>query len=135
MIYGHDKTIHRTTALDVETYKGKVVSVWFRCMALPFQQDEATEERANQMERMSKEINEKEEIHAIDIKRREVVYLLEKRKDCSSNWYFTDLGSSGLAIHVNNARQFNSKEAAEQQRKRFGLDDTWRVVEHIFIKE
>lgn len=133
MIYGHDKTIHRTTALDVETYKGKVVSVWFRCMALPFQQDEATEERANEMERMSKEINEKEEIHAIDIKRREVVYLLEKTRDCSSTWYVDS--RNGIMTDINNALRFDLKGAAELRKKRLGLDDTWHVVEHVFIKE
>lgn len=36
-IYGHDKTIHRTNHLDIETdKKGNVIMVWFRCQPLPF---------------------------------------------------------------------------------------------------
>jgi len=56
MIYGHDKTIHGTEHLDVEVDKnGKVVSVWFRCMALPFEQSLAQPWRANEMNRMYSE--------------------------------------------------------------------------------
>jgi hypothetical protein len=33
-------TIHSTGHLDVETYDGKVVAVWFRCRTLPFAQTE-----------------------------------------------------------------------------------------------
>ncbi len=51
--YGHDKTIHQTTKLDVEVdANGKVVGVWFRCMALPFQQVTADRVRALEMESM-----------------------------------------------------------------------------------
>ena len=52
MNYGHDRTIYRTTKLDVETKDGKVVAVWFRCMALPFQQSEVGAERAEDMAEM-----------------------------------------------------------------------------------
>ncbi len=39
MIYGHDRTIHRSGHLDVETDdNGNVVAVWFRCLSLPFKQ-------------------------------------------------------------------------------------------------
>ncbi len=52
MIYGHNKTIHGTEFLDVETDKdGKVVSVWFRCMALPFKQTYVDMQRSKDMKR------------------------------------------------------------------------------------
>jgi hypothetical protein len=54
--YGRDKTIHQTTELDVETDKnGKVVAVWFRCQALPFQQVTVEKDRALRMETMYKD--------------------------------------------------------------------------------
>ena len=50
MIYGFDKTIHRTGEVNVELDKdGKVVSVWFRCMHLPFTQDIVDDRRAEEM--------------------------------------------------------------------------------------
>jgi hypothetical protein len=53
--YGDDKTIHRTTMVNVETdSKGKVVAVWFRCMALPFDQSTANKQRAEEMRSMYK---------------------------------------------------------------------------------
>ena len=53
MIYGHDKTIHRTEKVNVELDKdGKVVSVWFRCMALPFDQTIVDPIRAREMREM-----------------------------------------------------------------------------------
>ena len=37
MIYGHNKTIHRTGTIDIQmTPSGQVVAVWFRCLSLPF---------------------------------------------------------------------------------------------------
>lgn len=49
-VYGYDKTIHRTTQLDVELDEhGDVVAVWFRCQMLPFRQSRATEARARQL--------------------------------------------------------------------------------------
>lgn len=50
--YGDDKTIHRTTAVDVETHNGEVVSVWFRCQPIAFRQSEVDEGRADAMRRM-----------------------------------------------------------------------------------
>jgi hypothetical protein len=47
--YGRDGTIHRTDYLDVETYKGKVVAVWFRCQHLPFHQAEDNKQRADEL--------------------------------------------------------------------------------------
>jgi len=39
MRYGDNKTWHQTGYIDVETdEKGNVVSVWFRCLLLPFKQ-------------------------------------------------------------------------------------------------
>ena len=50
MIYGHDKTIHHTTGVDVEIDRtGKVVSVWYRCMRLPFTQSVVDDRRAAEM--------------------------------------------------------------------------------------
>jgi hypothetical protein len=58
MIYGHDKTIHGTEHLDVEVDKhGQVVAVWFRCMALPFEQRAANEDRAVEMGQMYKRVS------------------------------------------------------------------------------
>lgn len=36
--YGGNGTIHRTGELDIETYQGTVIAVWFRCQQLPFRQ-------------------------------------------------------------------------------------------------
>lgn len=47
--YGDGGTIHSTGYLDVETYRGKVVAVWFRCRTLPFKQVEVGTERAVEM--------------------------------------------------------------------------------------
>lgn len=53
MIYGHGKTIHQTQELDIEVDEnGKVVAVWFRCIALPFKQMNVDNERAWEMERL-----------------------------------------------------------------------------------
>ena len=55
MIYGHDKTWHRTEHVSVEVHNGKVVAVWFRCMLLPFKVHEVSFERREEMERMCAE--------------------------------------------------------------------------------
>ena len=53
MLYGHDGTIHGTKLVNVEVDKdGKVVSVWFRCCALPFDQTVVDDERAEEMRAM-----------------------------------------------------------------------------------
>lgn len=49
--YGDGGTIHHSGYLDVETYKGEVVAVWFRCQVLPFKQTEVDAERAREMRR------------------------------------------------------------------------------------
>ena len=49
--YGDGGTWHQSGYLDVETYKGKVVAVWFRCQVLPFQQTKVDLERATEMSR------------------------------------------------------------------------------------
>jgi hypothetical protein len=47
---GEDRnTIHGTEFVDVETRNGKVVSVWFRCSLLKFEQHEVDAYRANEM--------------------------------------------------------------------------------------
>ena len=50
--YGDDRTIHGTEYVDVETFGGKVVAVWFRCMPVPFKQAKADTRRASDMEEM-----------------------------------------------------------------------------------
>jgi hypothetical protein len=70
MIYGHNKTIHGTQRLDVEVdHKGRVVSVWFRCCALPFNVVVVDQERAKEMIRMSAEVNRYVKLNAVDIER------------------------------------------------------------------
>lgn len=49
LTYGHDRTIHGTQHLDVETHDGEVVAVWFRCMMLPFEQRTVSLDRGEQM--------------------------------------------------------------------------------------
>lgn len=51
--YGDGGTVHDTAWLDVETHKGTVVAVWFRCRALPFLQTEVDGYRATEMERLT----------------------------------------------------------------------------------
>lgn len=48
-IYGRDKTWHRTDYFNVETYRGEVVAVWFRCQFVPFDQTEVDSQRAVEM--------------------------------------------------------------------------------------
>ena len=43
---GSRNTIHESRLLDVETYKGQVVAVWFRCKMLRFSQSEVDYTRA-----------------------------------------------------------------------------------------
>ncbi len=50
--YGGNRTIHRTGEVNVELDHGRVVSVWFRCRALPFTQHEVDSRRAGEMDRM-----------------------------------------------------------------------------------
>lgn len=53
-IYGGDSTIHQTGYFDIETHKGAVVAVWFRCQPVLFKQAEVERERATDMEAMYK---------------------------------------------------------------------------------
>lgn len=50
--YGDGGTIHGTGHLDVEVRDGRVVSVWFRCQPLPFEQHDVGETRATEMHSM-----------------------------------------------------------------------------------
>ena len=66
MLYGYNKTIHRTGEVNVELDKdGKVVSVWFRCMHLPFTRDVVDDGRAASM-RSAYEQNPGRQIVAIE---------------------------------------------------------------------
>jgi hypothetical protein len=47
--YGDDGTIHNDTTIDVETFNGEVVAVWFRCQLLSFRQDEVDMKRATDL--------------------------------------------------------------------------------------
>ena len=69
-IYGRNNTIHRTKLLNIEIDEktGEVVSVWFRCMPLPFDVHYAEKERADEMRRMYK--GNIPEINAIEIEER-----------------------------------------------------------------
>jgi valyl-tRNA synthetase len=68
MIYGHDKTIHRTQHLNVELSEdGDVVSVWFRCSALPFDQTVVSKSRAKEMKQMYKTGISKIKLNAVEI--------------------------------------------------------------------
>ena len=51
--YGDGGTIHHSGWLDVETFRGTVVAVWFRCQPLPFNQTEVDGDRATEMEHMA----------------------------------------------------------------------------------
>ena len=48
--YGGGRTWHQTGLVNVELHEGKVVSVWFRCRTLPFDQTEVSRERAREMD-------------------------------------------------------------------------------------
>lgn len=51
--YGHDKTIHPNTEVNVETDdNGNVVAVWFRCQPIAFTQSNRGEQRAQEMRSM-----------------------------------------------------------------------------------
>lgn len=54
--YGDGGTIHHSGHLDVETYEGKVVAVWFRCQMLPFEQHDVKADRAAQMTRAAEDL-------------------------------------------------------------------------------
>lgn len=68
MVYGYDGTIHGTQKLNIEVDKtGKVVAVWFRCCALPFNVSVAGEYRAKDMIRMTEDINRRVKLNAVDV--------------------------------------------------------------------
>lgn len=70
-IYGRNNTIHHTKLLNIEVDKltGEVVSVWFRCMILPFAITKVERERTNVMKKAYKE-NKIPQINAIEIEER-----------------------------------------------------------------
>lgn len=53
--YGDGTTIHSTGHVDIETYNGEVVAVWFRCQTLRFNHVEVDENRATEMKKAYKE--------------------------------------------------------------------------------
>ena len=68
MIYGNEGTIHGTQLLNVEVdADGNVVSVWFRCCALPFDVTRVSYDRATEMTRMSESVNKRVKLNAVDI--------------------------------------------------------------------
>ena len=71
-IYGRNNTIHHTKLLNIEIDKktGEVVSVWFRCMALPFDITKVDKERAKEMRSMYKE-NKPINLLAVEIEQEE----------------------------------------------------------------
>lgn len=66
-IYGRENTIHRTKLLNIEVDKksGEVISVWFRCMPLPFNVTKVDKERVDEMKRAYK-ANKIMDINAIE---------------------------------------------------------------------
>ena len=50
--YGDGGTIHHSGYLDVETFEGKVVAVWFRCQPLAFKQVRVDTLRGTEMDDM-----------------------------------------------------------------------------------
>jgi hypothetical protein len=63
MIYGN-KTGH----LNIEVNKkGKIVSVWFRCCALPFDVTIVGNSRASEMDRMYEETVNSVKLNAVDV--------------------------------------------------------------------
>ena len=54
--YGRTNTIHRSKLVNVEvdSKTGEVVSVWFRCLALPFDVSKVDKNRVKEMKEMSK---------------------------------------------------------------------------------
>ncbi len=85
MIYGHDKTIYRTGHLDIETDpNGNIVSVWFRCLMLPFRQVRVNDDRA----KIRGELRKTQQIKAIEIEdagdkefRADAIQLIRDRLD------------------------------------------------------
>ena len=66
--YGDHGTIHHTEHLHVETdKKGRVVSVWFRCLQLPFEQVQVNTERADDMTRATRDVQKRVRIQAVDV--------------------------------------------------------------------
>ena len=53
MKYGGNETIHQTGQVNVEVNQnGEVVSVWFRCMPLPFTESVVDDRRSKEMHGM-----------------------------------------------------------------------------------
>lgn len=76
MIYGNEGTIHGTQKLNIEIDKrGGVVSVWFRCCALPFDVTVVDEGRAIEMANMSDRVNKHTKLNAVDIDNKDTEYL------------------------------------------------------------
>jgi hypothetical protein len=62
--YGGDGTIHGTTYLNIETdAKGDIVSVWFRCQAIPYEVIVVDDTRAYEMKQMYKVMITKNSSH------------------------------------------------------------------------
>ena len=69
-LYGGENTIHRTKLLNIEVdrWTGKVVSVWFRCLHLPFDITSVDKNRSKEMKRLYEE-NEPVKIDAIEVEK------------------------------------------------------------------
>lgn len=67
-IYGRNNTIHHTKLLNIEVDKktNEIVSVWFRCMSLPFDVHKVDKYRTDEMKRHYEE-NKPVQINAIEI--------------------------------------------------------------------
>ena len=65
--YGDGGTIHHSMNLNIETYKGKVMVVWFRCQPLPFDVHEIDFYRAQELDYMMNK-DYIPELHGIEVK-------------------------------------------------------------------
>jgi hypothetical protein len=62
--YGDGGTVHNSIDLDIETYNGEVIAVWFRCQHLPFKQFKIDECRKRELERYPATV----ELHGVEVR-------------------------------------------------------------------
>jgi hypothetical protein len=133
MIYGHDKTIHRTKLLNVEIYKGKIVSVWYRCLALPFNVTEVDQSRAKEMQFMYEKQETNIDIEAIEIKRTKQSWIIQKPKSCTAYLFLThETGDWGFTTIKDRATRWDEKAQAEEAKKQINLGDFWTITQETF---
>jgi hypothetical protein len=64
--YGDNRTIHSSTKIQIEQdVEGNVVSVWFRCLTIPFEVVTVGEARGKEMLESTKRTNKDYKLHAV----------------------------------------------------------------------